>query len=209
MKKSKDRKASSFFLRIFLSAIIFSAVNYGQAQDLKIHVNKKGKVGFVDQNGTEIIKCEYESAYPFENGYAIVSKSKKYGIIDKSGKIVLPLKYTQISSWNNDLYLIKAGKVMGLSKHSGEIVLETKYSMISKSNIFGKALIALGGKSVTNEKKTYQQNAKYGIIDSKGNVLIEPKYKGLYEFAYNPKGELPYYEGRRLLYSYHYTTDTF
>ena len=208
MRESKAKKISFFLGRVFLSIIIFSTTSYGQAQNLKIHVNKKGKVGFVNQDGTEVIKCQYESAYPFENGYAIVSKSKKYGIIDQSGEIVLPLKYTQISSWNDDLYLIKSGKVMGLAKHSGEIVLEAKYSMISKSNIFGKALIALGGKSATNEKKTYQQNAKYGIIDAKGNVLIEPKYKGLYEFAYNPNGELPYYEGRRLLYSYHYTTDT-
>lgn len=208
MKKPKDRKASSFFLRIFLSAIIFSAVNYGQAQDLKIYVNTKGKVGFVNQDGTEVIKCQYESAYPFENGYAIVSKSGKYGIIDQKGNVVLPLNYTNISSWNNDLYIIKTGKMMGLAKHSGEIVLPAKYSMISKTNCYGKALLALGGKSVTNDKKTYMQNAKYGIIDTKGNVLIEPKYKGLYEFAYDPNGELPYYEGKRLLYSYHYTTDT-
>ena len=208
MRKSKDRKASSFVLRIFLSVLFFSAVSHGQAQDLKIHVNKKGKVGFINQDGTEIIKCQYESAYPFEKGYAIVLKSGKYGIIDQKGSVVLPLKYTSISSWNDELYIIKAGKVMGLVKHSGEIVLPAKYSMISKTNCYGKALIALGGKSATNDKKTYMQNAKYGIIDKNGKVLVEPKYKGLYEFAYTPNGEYPYYEGKRLLYSYHYTTDT-
>ena len=87
MRKSKDGRTPSCFLRIFLSIVIFSAVGYGQAQNLKIHVNKKGKVGFIDQNGTEIIKCEFESAYPFENGYAIVSKSKKYGIIEPTNKV--------------------------------------------------------------------------------------------------------------------------
>lgn len=208
MKELRGRKVSSFLKKIFLSIVILSAATYGQAQDLKIHVNKKGKVGFVNQDGTEIIKCVYESAFPFEDGYAIVSKSGKYGIINQSGEVVLPIKYSQISSWNDDLYLIKSGKVMGLAKHSGEIVLAVKYSMISKSNSFGKSLIAVGGKSTTNEKKTHLQNAKYGIIDNKGNVLIEPKYKGLYEFAYDPKGEYPYYEGKRLLYSYHYITDT-
>ena len=50
--------------------------------------------------------------------------------------------------------------------------------------------------------------AKYGIIDTKGNVLVAPEYKGLYEFAFEGKDVYPYYEGKRLVYSYHYTTDT-
>lgn len=179
-----------------------------QAQDLNILVNKKGKVGFADQNGNEVIKCEYESAMPFSDGVAIVTKSGKYGLIDATGKVLLPLKYTSILSWTEDLYLIKAGKKMGLADHTGKVVLDVKYSHISKLNCYGKALIALGGKATSNEKKTYMANAKYGIIDSKGNILVTPKYKGLYEFSYEGKNQYPYFEGKRLEYSYHHTVDT-
>lgn len=179
-----------------------------QAQDLNIRVNEKGKVGFVDQSGNEVIKCQYESAMPFSDGTAIVTKSGKSGIIDATGKVLLPLKYTQIASWNSDLYLIKAGKKMGLADHSGKIVLEPVYSHISKANCYGKALIALGGSATSNEGKSYMLNAKYGIIDSKGNVLVTPKYKGLYEFSYDGKDKYPLYEGKGLEYSYHYTVDT-
>ncbi len=206
----------SFFLKlstwiedkVLLLMIVFCCTFTVRAQELKIYVNKKGKVGFVDSKGNEVIKCTYESAFPFKNGVAIVCKSGKYGIIDQAGKSILPLKYSQISPWNNNLYLIKAGKTMGLSNLSGEIVLEPKYTLISKSNCYGKALIALGGKATSHEKQTYQSNAKYGIIDNNGKILIEPIYKGLYEFAFDGKNEYPYYEGKGLLYSYHYTTDT-
>lgn len=196
--------------RMVLSTTIIILVSFCdiQAQDLKIQVNKKGKVGFVDSSGKEVIKCEYESAYPFKNGHAIVCKSGKYGIINQSGENVLPIKYSKISSWNENLYLIKTGKTMGLADHSGKIILATKYTMITRSNRYGKALIALGGKSATNEKQTYMSNAKYGIIDKNGKILIEPKYKGLYEFSYNVKNEFPFYEGNRLRFSYHYITDT-
>lgn len=189
-----------------LSAVLL-AIN-AQAQDLKILVNNKGKVGYCDQNGKEVIKCQYESAQPFSDGIAIVTKSGKSGIIDGAGKVLLPLKYTQILPWNSDLYLIKDGKSVGLADHSGKVVLPAKYSHISKTNCYGKALVALGGKSSTNEKKTYMANAKYGIIDAKGEILIEPKYKGLYEFSYDCQGIHPYGEGKRLEYSYHYTVDT-
>lgn len=179
-----------------------------QAQDLKILVDKKGKIGFADQNGNEVIKCQYESAQPFCDGSAIVTKSGKSGIIDATGEVLLPLKYTQILTWNKELYIIKSGKKMGLANHQGKVVLPANYSYISKPNCYGKALIALGGKATANEKKTYMAHAKYGIIDTKGNILVNPKYKGLYEFSFNGSNKYPYYEGKRLEYSYHNTTDT-
>lgn len=187
-------------------ALFFSI--QAQSQDLNILVNKKGKVGFADKNGIEVIKCEYESAMPFSNGTAIVTKSGKSGIINEKGQILLPLKYSSITSWTKDLYLIKAGKKMGLADHSGKVLLETIYSHISKPNCYGRALIALGGTATANDKKTYMANAKYGIIDLDGRILVTPKYKGLYEFSFNGNDKFPYYEGKRLEYSYHNTVDT-
>lgn len=195
-------------LNKLLCLVVITLSTTIQAQNLKIRVNEKGKVGFVDQNGNEVIKCEYESAMPFSDGIAIVTKSGKSGIIDETGKVLLPLKYTQITTWNKNLYLIKLGKKMGLVDHSGNIVLQAIYSHISKTNCYGKALIALGGTATQNEKKSYMANAKYGIIDSKGNILVTPKYRGLYEFSFDGKNKYPYFEGKRLEYSYHYTVDT-
>lgn len=200
---------SDWLMKKILSIMMFLFFMIGmQAQDLRIHVNKKGKVGFVDASGNEVIKCQYESAYPFTDGVSIVTKSGKYGLINTDGKVVLPLKYTSITSWNDKLYLIKDGKKMGLANHAGTIVLKPQYSLITKTNCYGKALIALGGKSSSNENKTYMANAKYGIIDPYGDIIIKPIYKGLYEFTYDGKDKYPFYEGKRLEYSYHYTTDT-
>ena len=42
---------------LMVASVTFACV--AQAQDLTIHVNKKGKVGFVDKNGAEVIKCAY------------------------------------------------------------------------------------------------------------------------------------------------------
>lgn len=150
------------------------------AQNLRIHVNQKGKVGYVDASGNEVIKCAYESAQPFVDGLAIVTKSGKSGLIDATGNVVVPLKYTQISTWGNGLYLLNTGKKVGLADHKGNILLDAKYSQISKPNCYGKALITLGGKATKADKKTYMLNAKYGIIDANGRVLVQPIYKGLY-----------------------------
>lgn len=195
------------FKRAFGLAMLLLSCSV-HAQVLNIHVDKKGKVGFADSDGNVVIKCVYESATPFNDGVAIVSKGGKSGLIDTSGKVVLPLQYKQISKWNEQLYLVNKGKIVGLADHSGKLVLPAVYSFISKPNCYNKALIAKGGKATAQDKKTYMANAKYGIIDERGNVLVQPKFKGLYEFANDGANVTTYHEGKYLLYSYHHTTDT-
>lgn len=180
------------------------------AQDLTIHINKKGKVGFVDKNGKEVVKCEYESVTPFVNDVSIVTKGGKKGLINTSGKIVLPVKYTQINKWNSSLYLVNDNKKLGLVDKMGKTVLPIKYSQISRPNQYGLSLLGLGGKATKTKdgKNTYMMNAKYGIINNRGSIVIEPKYKGLYEFANDTKNIFPFYEGKRLKYSDHFVNDT-
>lgn len=179
------------------------------AQDFRIIVNDKGKIGFADGSGKEVIQCQYDRALPFHDGSAIVTRKGKSGLIDQQGNMLLPLSYEEISRWNENLYVIKEGKrKMGLADHRGNIVLPAKYSYIFKPNCYGKALIALGGKAAPDGKKTYIFAAKYGIVDAKGNILVEPKYRGLYEFTLDGTGVFPYNEGKHLGFSYHYTTDT-
>lgn len=207
-----NRESIGFFydmkLNRLLIAIGFCLWGVAYAQDLSIIVDKKGRVGFADSNGNEVIKCMYESARPFSGGYAIVMKSGKYGMIDTNGKVVLPLKFNNLSTWNEELYLAKSGKLSGLVNKQGKIVLPAKYSFISKPNCYGKALIAVGGKATVEEKKTYMANAKYGIIDAQGKILIKPTYKGLYEFTNEGNSKAFLHEGKGLQFSYHFTTDT-
>lgn len=178
------------------------------AQDLKIHVNEKGKVGFTDSQGNEVVKCLYESATPFADGVAIVSKSGKSGLIDATGQVVLPLKYKSITPWTKSLYRISDSKKNGLADHSGTIVLPMKYTLLTKPNCYGKALIATGGKATQDKGKTYMLNAKYGIVNAGGEILVQPTYKGLYEFTLAGKDYTAYHEGYLADFSYHYTTDT-
>ena len=67
------------------------------------------KIGFIDTSGKVAIKADFEHAFPFENGYAIVGnggevvqdgeyatiKGGSWGCIDKKGNPVLPLKFSQ------------------------------------------------------------------------------------------------------------------
>lgn len=195
--------------RLFFSATLMLASALVGAQELDVLVNSKGKMGYADASGAEVIKCVYDNATPFREGAAVVAKGSKYGMIDQSGNVVLPMQYSDIRPWNDHLYLvIKGGKTMGLVDLSGKVVLEPVYSLISNLNCYDRAVIGMGGKQKTNDSKPYMNGAKYGIINGKGEVLISAEYKGLHEFTYDCSNVYPYYEGMRTAYDYHYLIDT-
>jgi hypothetical protein len=78
----------------------------------------KGKFGYMDPSLNVAIKPEYDFAFPFENGIAVVcngcrAKEKgehpslaggKWGVIDKSGAIVIPLKQSKEELMNHADY---------------------------------------------------------------------------------------------------------
>ena len=51
------------------------------------------KEGFIDKEGNEIVKPEYDNAHDFSEGLAAVVKDLKWGFIDKTGNetIALPI----------------------------------------------------------------------------------------------------------------------
>lgn len=194
--------------RLFYFILLLGTIG-AHAQDLKILVNQKGKVGYADSQGNEVIKCVYDYAQPFKEGVAIVSKSGKYGIIDATGNVLLPLKYKQITEWTDSLYMLSTGKKYGLATHQGKIVLPLKYTSITKPNCYGKAIITFGGKaSATPDNKTYLTSAYRGIINAKGEVLIPARYANLYEFTDVKGNYFPFYEGKVLEAKKFCTTDT-
>lgn len=64
----------------------------------------KGKWGFVDEKGREIIEMQYDNVTPFINGLAMVNMGANFGIIDKVGnKVVSYIEYNDVYV-DNDIF---------------------------------------------------------------------------------------------------------
>lgn len=179
-----------------------------QAQDLKPKVNEKGKVGFVDASGCEVVPCKYESAAPFEDGVAVVSKGGKYGLVNQQGTEIVKLQYEELTPWGNHLYLAKKSKKYGILGTDGSTKLEVKYTHISRLNCYGKAWMSLGGKVVSSNGKQIVMRAKYGVVNSDGTVAVEALHKGLFEFSLSASPIAAMHEGMRPQYRAHTLGDT-
>lgn len=175
-----------------------------------LKVEKNGKYGLINFEGKSILPTEYEeitAVSGIENSFKI-KKDGKYGIVDSEGKMVVEPKFADIDVLGKDNktgFIIKAdsGKY-GIIDYSNKQILETKYDSIEK--IYGNDLYVVtvnGKQKIVNKENndvltdgfdtikqilSNQENAvifvkanKYGIMNLKGEILIEAQYDSLKE----------------------------
>ena len=71
-------------------------------------VKQRGKAGFINNQGIEVIPFQYENdSARFSEGLAAVKQNGKFGFIDYSGRSVVPFKYVEAKPIKDNLSLVK------------------------------------------------------------------------------------------------------
>jgi len=66
---------------------------------------QSGRWGYIRPDGSYAIRPEYQAAYDFHNGLAVVSIGQKAGVIDKTGALKLKSSYYLAAAGDTDEYL--------------------------------------------------------------------------------------------------------
>ena len=104
----------------------------------------------------------------YEDNILRVSKNGKYGLIDFEGKEIIPCDYDGIlalASVKNEFLIKKAGNT-GLINEKGQTIIPTQY----------KEILTLKD-GYNSEYIIVNEDNKYGVINTTGTVLVEPKYE--------------------------------
>lgn len=166
-----------------ITPAIYESIETLEYKDGILKVKKDGKYGLIDINGEEIVKAEYNSietdGYYYENskyekaGYIVnirTDEGYRYGYINYKGRQTLDTMYTnikRITEIKDDsvVYLITYtnGKA-GILKN-GQTLIENKYESIEFDG--------------TNNILMLQQNAKQGVYDLEGNMILPIQYENI------------------------------
>ena len=168
-----------------------------------------GLRGYIDSTGTWAIPPTYNDAGPFHSGIAPISTSKYSGFIDRAGhvtKISAPNLPTRVDfrghaykyeSGNLSIpvfigknYVVSAYGGQGIVDKTGKWLLPPQYTLASFSNL-GLAMENFNNTIITNKLRygvadkyfKISGNSKEGVVDSDGNILIEPTYEGISSFS--------------------------
>ena len=128
------------------------------------------KYGFINTDGEVVVKPIYDKVHKFVNGFANVKLGKEWGMIDKEGNYVIKPQYRKISKVNfPNQYLVLKNKDNGVMK-------DGKFYPIKKGdeiwNFFKNPELTMANKG-----------SKFGFINTKGNWVINPEYKGAGQFV--------------------------
>ena len=139
------------FFSILAVEAVFAQKGYdkiGPYKNGRAKVHKDNKMGFINENGEEVIPCVYEYIGDFVNGRAKVIKDLKEGYINYTGEEIIPIKYDKIGPFKNGIAKVYLKGKVGLVTYEGEEIAEPKYDIIGEFNRFGIAKVQFDRKEM-------------------------------------------------------------
>lgn len=166
-------------------------------------IKLNGKWGFIDKEGTMIVKPVYDSVMNFSDGLAaFLWQSGKWGYVDKTGKNVIYPQYDYAGPFSNETASILKGVEWGTIDKKGKFVGEPEIdedgsllAMLAVSQIDEpqkKMNAALADKFDLDYVGKYNyslaaasKDGEWGFIDQNGNIVIEMIYDETGNFSNN------------------------
>ena len=77
--------------------------------------------------GEVVIPLQYDAAYNFSAGFAVVRWDNQWGVIDKTGKVVIPLLYDWTGSFTEGCAPVARDDKWGFIDTTGKVVVPLQY----------------------------------------------------------------------------------
>jgi hypothetical protein len=91
-------------------------------------VKDSGKVGIIDQQGTMILKCEYNRILGVSQGLFLAEKDGKKGFVDITGNVVVPFTLDDAKPFSGDYAPAMMGGLWGIIGKNGSTIIPYKYN---------------------------------------------------------------------------------
>lgn len=142
------------------------------SEDL-VAVKSNGQWGYINYSGDVVIPLEYDSVGCMCDGIAWVKQGQVYGFINKSGEQITPNWYSDVIASDNGKAFAKKGNNVFEITIDGALPSEQNPKFryyLQKGCYKNRATPNTNIISVKNDE------GKWGFKDSKGRIIIKPKY---------------------------------
>lgn len=157
-------------------------------------VTVNGRCGFIDRDGSIVIKPVFEQVYPFTEGLAAVQQQGLWGFIDTEGRMVIEPRFIMVGMFSDDRALFRDKKFTdpwGYIDRSGKVVIAPQFDCAQD---FKKGIAKVGFQTLAS--KLQSSIADVGItcsdrfIDRNGKFVPEPS--PLHFASGDPKELIPF-----------------
>lgn len=134
-----------------------------------------GRWKYYDSTRSEYILGSYEDVTSFADGIAAVKENGSWKLVDRNGEQVGNTVFEDIKQYSSGEYLYKGFFV---AKSGGKYGLYNQKAEVEAEISCNDMDVYFGGDIAYQD-----QNGKWGFMDRKGNVDIEPKYDEAKSFS--------------------------
>lgn len=146
-------------------------------------VKKDGKIGYVNKDGVEIIKPQYDEGLTFNEGYTAVRMGPKWLFYDSTGKAITEAIYDDAGGFKSGFAVVAKNNLYGYINTSGEVAIPLQFSFARNFT---------EGLAPASNAKGY-----WGYINIKGEWTVKPLYDFTGEFE---NGEARVIKGEKVFY---------
>lgn len=135
--------------------------DYRMASVELLPFRRDGKWGFIDTEGTERIKAQYDWVESFLHGQALVGVGDRVGTINRSGRAVVPVEYDEVREFAEGTAVVERSGRVGAVDRNGELVVPMVFTDLGD---FSEGLAYA------------EDHGKYGYVNARGQMMITPVY---------------------------------
>lgn len=143
--------------------------------------------GYVDREGTIVIKPQFHNAHKFSEDLAAVQNDDgKWGFIDKTGKTVISMDFDYAGTFSEGLAVVVVHQRYGYVDHNGKLVISARFKQAQEFSE-GLALVRTRGKFVAPFGITLgtaaDERKEFEYIDKSGKVRLRLKGEHASDFS--------------------------
>jgi len=155
-----------------LTGTEYDYIEYAGVPDLLI-ATKDGKYGYIDRTGRVVIPFEYDEAYGFFDGFAVVGTDGHRGYINTKGEKLTTVEFDWAYDFSDGLAIVEKDGKYGYIDTHGNLAVPFEYD---------KAYNFEGGVATVAKGSDSDGYAWFGTIDKNGKTAITPKEQGCYKW---------------------------
>lgn len=171
------------------------ALDGGVPPDVLVPVEQDEAWGYARGDGTLAIAPQFERAYRFVEGRALVRRDGRYGFIDTSGAAVIPPTYAAARPFSEGRAPVRPDSLWGFVDRAGTMVIEPQFrwaarpavdslsptvpdSLAPAPQASGPTLVPpIGPTTYFSEGRArIRRDGRWGFIDRAGEVVIPPRF---------------------------------
>ena len=185
-----------------LAALVTTSVALGQflfqpdpGQGPLYPIERDGKWGYMDRQGSPVIEPTFARAFPFYNGLAAVLVNGKVGFVDEHGALRIRAQFDEAGEFSGKLTPVRLGRRWGFVDRSGRMVVEPQFQAAASFHD-GLARVLVWERLHCGEQEFTKDNAneeefsfekgdfqpcwvpdpKHGYVDESGKLVVVPQY---------------------------------